>query len=626
MYFGTDLLATWGLNLQLGVAGVANFAYIAVVAAGAYIYSVLTLGPSTGNGGFQSYILGARLPIVVALLASMLGAGLLGCLIGVTGLRRLRQDYQAMIMLVVSIMAVTIIGADAAIFNGNAGLSLITNPLSSVGQPLRDWMYVVLVFGCCAVGYVFLRRFTKGPMGRALRAMRDDEDGAMAIGKNIVGLRLMVQGVGGAFAGLSGALLVGFIGAWAPSTWQYVETLALLTAIIVGGIGNDGGVVVGTALVPVLILQGVQFLPTIANKPGLVEDFGWMILGILTIVFIFFRPQGIVPERRPKFPGLAAGGSFATYGLRAVGDETDAAAPRPTYDAGSASSRAGADPDDLAPLAPLRITRVEGLLDRSAQDGAPAVTGGDILVVRDLIRHFGGVQAVDGASLAVRRGTVTGLIGPNGAGKSTVLGLVSGFIPPGSGSIEFDGQDVTKEQAYVRARHGLVRTFQLPHEFRRLTTLENLLVSVPGQRGERALATLIGRRYWKDEEKVLLERAKQLLEMFSMSDKANELARQLSGGQKRMLEFMRALMARPKLILLDEPMAGLSPMLSDRLELVINELRRDGLSVLFIEHELGAVERLCDHVIVMARGKVLAEGTMAELRSDKLVQDAYVVG
>ena len=304
VYLGSDLLAAWGLNLEFGVAGVANFAYIVLVAAGAYVYSVLTLGPSSAGGGFQSYIIGLHLPVVAAILIAMAAAAALGGLIGVTGLRRLRPDYQAMVTLVISLMAITVVSADTGLVNGNAGLAAIPNPLASLTGAAQGWGYAALTGLACLAVYPLLRRFTAGPLGRTLRAIRDDENAAIAIGKNVVALRLVVQGVGGALAGLSGALLAGFIGGWSPSAWQYVETLALLTAIIVGGLGDDLGVLVGTVIVPVLILQGVQFLPQISNHAQLTEDLGWIILGALTIAFIWLRPRGLIPERRPA--GLVA--------------------------------------------------------------------------------------------------------------------------------------------------------------------------------------------------------------------------------------------------------------------------------------------------------------------------------
>ncbi|MGH8996301.1 MAG: branched-chain amino acid ABC transporter permease, partial [Acidimicrobiales bacterium] len=396
VYFGTDLLATWGLNLEFGVAGVANFAYIVLVAAGAYTYSVLTLGPSSAGGGFQSYVVGVKLPVVAAILIAMAVAAVLGCLIGVTGLRRLRPDYQAMTMFVVSVMATTVVSADTGLVNGNAGLSAIPNPLGSLHGAVQDWAYVAVVLGACIVLYPFVRRFTSGPMGRAFRALRDDEEAAIAVGKNVVVLRVVAQGVGGALAGASGALLAGFIGGWSPSAWQYVETLALLTAIIVGGLGNDAGVLMGTVIVPVLILQGVQFLPHIKGHPQLIEDIGWMLLGAITIVFIWLRPQGVIPERRP---GGATGPAAVTPSLSVSGLE-DLFVPGPALPRSDGTVGVGG-PGGSVPELPA-----SGTLRPTTR---PALGGGrsprlerEILVVRDLDKRFGGVHAVVGTSFEVK--------------------------------------------------------------------------------------------------------------------------------------------------------------------------------------------------------------------------------
>lgn len=635
VYLGTDLLAAWGLNLEFGVTGVVNFAYIVLVAAGAYFYSVFTLGSPAASGGFQEYILGMKLPVVVAIVASALICGVLGCLIGVTGLKRLRADYQAMVMLVISILATTIIGADTGLFDGNAGLSLVPNPLASINLATRGWYYVAMVAVVCVIGYLVLRRFTGGPIGRTLRAVREDEDAAVAVGKNIIGLRLVVQAVGGVYAGLSGALLVGFIGGWSPSSWEYVETLALLTAIIVGGLGNDGGVAIGTVIVPVLILQGVQFLPQIHSVPGLTEDLGWIILGLLTIAFVFLRPQGLIPEHRPRYgPRRRAGASAVAVAGGPAGvtladaPVTVAGGPAPVV----VSDRpAPADPDGngsgpprrhLAELVALRPAEAAG----TANGPAGGAAAKPIITVTGMVKRYGGVHAVDGASFSIDAGRITGLIGPNGAGKSTALGLISGFLRLDGGQIEFNGRDISRLPAFRRARLGIVRTFQLPREFRALTTIENLLVAAPGQRAESLAGLVAGASLWRRDEAMLVERATGLLETFGMLHVQDERAGHLSGGQKRMLEVMRALMVSPRVLVLDEPMAGLSPALSERVEAACRELADGGLSILLVEHELRAVERLCERVVVMAQGKVISEGRMAELRTRKEVQDAYVIG
>ena len=255
------------------------------------------------------------------------------------------------------------------------------------------------------------------------------------------------------------------------------------------------------------------------------------------------------------------------------------------------------------------------------------MNGGDVLSVRDLAKSFGGVQAVDGASFSVERGSITALIGPNGAGKSTALGAIAGAIVPTGGSVVFDGADVTGLSPMRIARRGLIRTFQVSSEFQRLTVLENLLVAATRHPGESlARAALRGRRAWRAHEHELVVRARLLLERFEMAPKEDEYAGNLSGGQKRLLEIMRALMAEPVLLLLDEPMAGVNPTLALRIEEHLRSLNADGLTMLMVEHELGIVERLCRHVIVMAQGKVISEGTMDAVRREQEVLDAYLVG
>lgn len=250
-----------------------------------------------------------------------------------------------------------------------------------------------------------------------------------------------------------------------------------------------------------------------------------------------------------------------------------------------------------------------------------------ILEVSDLTKHYGGVHAVEGVSFTVEKGSITGLIGPNGAGKSSVLAVIGGFIPPTSGKVRFDGQDVTGQAMHVLARRGLVRTFQIARVFGNLTTIENLLVAAPRQKGEQLAGLVGGRGAWRGQEEELVAEARETLKTFDMEAKMDEPARQLSGGQRRAVEIMRALMMKPKLLLLDEPMAGLSPSLSRQLEDVLLRLVADrDLSLLLVEHELDTVERICGKVVVMAQGKVLSEGRMSELRLRKKVQDAYVIG
>ncbi|HET9782840.1 MAG TPA: ATP-binding cassette domain-containing protein, partial [Candidatus Dormibacteraeota bacterium] len=226
----------------------------------------------------------------------------------------------------------------------------------------------------------------------------------------------------------------------------------------------------------------------------------------------------------------------------------------------------------------------------------------------------------------VPRGKITGLIGPNGAGKSTFMAVVAGTLPASDGRILFEGIDITRLPAYRRARMGLVRTFQLPSEFAHLTVLENLLVAAPRNRGDSLWGALLGRRYWGEDEERLVAEARSLLARFGMSAKESDYAGTMSGGQKRLIEIMRALMLHPRCLLLDEPMSGVHPRVVAEIQRYLEDLRSDGLTILMVEHELHLVEALCDSVFVMAQGRLIGSGTMASLRRQREIVDAYLVG
>jgi branched-chain amino acid transport system ATP-binding protein len=249
-----------------------------------------------------------------------------------------------------------------------------------------------------------------------------------------------------------------------------------------------------------------------------------------------------------------------------------------------------------------------------------------LLEIHGVWQRFGGLIANSDISISVGRGEIVGLIGPNGAGKSTFMAVLAGTLPATSGTIVFEGEDITHLPAYQRARRRLVRTFQLPSEFAQLTVLENLLVAAPSNRGDSLFGALRGKRYWDADEQRLIEEARGLLKRFGMSGKESDYAGTMSGGQKRLIEIMRALMLHPRLLLLDEPMSGVHPKIVEEIQYYLQDLRAGGLTILMVEHELHMVERLCDTVVVMAQGKVIGSGTMASLRRQQEIVDAYLVG
>ncbi|MCP5027614.1 MAG: ABC transporter ATP-binding protein [Actinomycetia bacterium] len=265
---------------------------------------------------------------------------------------------------------------------------------------------------------------------------------------------------------------------------------------------------------------------------------------------------------------------------------------------------------------------------RRAGPGANPVTtsggGDDILVIEHLNKRFGGLQAVDDASLTVERGTLTALIGPNGAGKTTLFNLITGFDRPDRGRVVFDGHVITARGAPAIARLGLVRTFQLARDLARLTVLENMLLAAKDQRGELLRYAALPFRPWRQQEAQRLERAAELLEAFNLDHLRDEYAGNLSGGQRKLLDLARVLMLEPTMVLLDEPMAGVNPTLREQLLARIAELRDRGLSFLLVEHDMEVVMRVSEHVIVMAEGSVIADGSPDEIRANQQVIDAYL--
>jgi ABC-type branched-subunit amino acid transport system ATPase component len=253
------------------------------------------------------------------------------------------------------------------------------------------------------------------------------------------------------------------------------------------------------------------------------------------------------------------------------------------------------------------------------------MTAPALLLVRDVCKRFGGVVAVNDASFDVAPGSITGLIGPNGAGKTTMFNLISGFLRPERGTIAFDGWRCDGQPPHALANAGLVRTFQIPRVLTRMTVLENMMLAGTAQPGEALGAALYMPRRIARTERDVRAQAQELLHLIRLDRLANDYAGTLSGGQRKLLEFGRALMTRPRMVLLDEPMAGVAPTLALQLLEHILELRATrGTTILIIEHDMEAVMAISDRVIVMDEGAVIAEGLPAEIQANQRVIEAYL--
>jgi neutral amino acid transport system ATP-binding protein len=268
---------------------------------------------------------------------------------------------------------------------------------------------------------------------------------------------------------------------------------------------------------------------------------------------------------------------------------------------------------------------------RALMSGVEATPGSakpdSILVVDNIVRQFGGMTAVDVNHLEVQRGIITALIGPNGAGKTTFFNLITGFDKPTSAKTgahwSFDGAKLDKTSASSVAKAGMVRTFQLTKALSRMTVIENMMLGAQNQSGENLFKSMF-RPTWKGQEKEIQLKGEELLDRFKLLEKRNDYAGSLSGGQRKLLEMARALMSDPKMIMLDEPMAGVNPALTQSLLGHIQSLRDEGMTVLFVEHDMHVVRHISDWVAVMAEGRLVAEGTADSVMSDTAVIDAYL--
>jgi branched-chain amino acid transport system ATP-binding protein len=254
----------------------------------------------------------------------------------------------------------------------------------------------------------------------------------------------------------------------------------------------------------------------------------------------------------------------------------------------------------------------------------PGVAKPDAMLAVDGVRKaFGGLRAVDVDHLEVQRGAITALIGPNGAGKTTLFNVLTGFDHPTSGDWEFDGVEISGWPAHRVAQAGMVRTFQLTKALSKMSVLDNMLVGASGQRGERILTSVLPWA-WRAQEQELVERADSLLGRFGLAARRNDYAGTLSGGQRKLLEMARALMAEPKMLLLDEPTAGVNPALVESILERILQVSAEGLTLLFVEHDMDVVMSISDWVVCMAEGSVISEGPPAHVAADDQVIDAYL--
>lgn len=303
IFMFAGLIAAWGFNLQFGYTGVVNLSFIVSQALGAYGTGLLSIGPAFPDSG-QHYVFGATLPFPLPLLGgSLLGAAFAGAT-GLVSVWRLRPEYVAIVTLVIAEGCVELVGNFTPLLNGQQGIANIPQPLvDSLGLSGVDayWAIAVIAFAAALLSYVFVRQLAASPFGRRMRAVRENPLTASAVGIDPLSTRLLALVAGGFLAGLSGGILVSSIGAWGPSSWAVGEGFAILTGVIVGGLANNLGAALGVFLVSTLITQGILFLPAINGNPNINGSIRWVIIGSLLLLFLWFRPRGLVPEPQARY-------------------------------------------------------------------------------------------------------------------------------------------------------------------------------------------------------------------------------------------------------------------------------------------------------------------------------------
>jgi branched-chain amino acid transport system permease protein len=547
----------------------------------------------------------------------------LALIVGAIALRHLRGIYFSIVTLGAVYVLYIFAGQFVPLFNGFNGVSGLFDPMGDVlGLDFNSYpfFYLGLCVAVLAGVWVLVARLSGSRFGLALRSLREDERAAAAFGRDIYVMKLKAYVLGAGLGGLGGALFAGYLSAFNPSAWSPIETIVLYSAILVGGRGNIRGVFLGVVVMIVFIQESTRFLPDVPGYPAIVPALREIVIGAVLVLFLRFRPQGLLPERRyvdrpPSklvgpgvevlpAPGIAAGAPVSQ--LDAINR-----VPTPIKAPGAAAGMQVSQPDAI---------------NRVPTQDRPVVSSPEAaLVVEGLYKHFGGVAAVDNCSFQALKGQVTGLIGPNGAGKSTAIDLISGFKLPDAGTIVFEGAAIQGLPPHRISRLGLIRTFQTPREWAGLTVLENVLLAPWEPKRETIWRGLIGPgKAQRSTAKSELDRAREILAEFGLDKQRNERAGNLSGGQKRLVEFARIRMAEPRLVILDEPMGGVNPVLGERMATAIEGFIASGTTVIIVEHNLPFIERVAHQVIVMSQGSVIAAGPFESLRSNQSVIDAYL--
>lgn len=557
-----SLIVVLGLNYITGYCGQINFGQAAFWGIGAYVTALATM-----NG----------LSFWLALPLAAVATGLCSLLLGVPTLK-LRAYYLAMATIAFGEIVQLVLVHWEPVTGGTSGLRGVPG-VSIAGYALTGNLqhyYFLLVWCALALGLALRVRSSK--LGRAMLALRDSEIAAEAAGVDTIKVKMLAFAMSSMYAGVAGGLYVSTINYVSPDLFSNAQAVLFFTMLVVGGTGSAVGAVIGTAVLTALP-EVLRFL----------KEWYLVLYGVGVILMIVFVPEGIASlGQRWRKRGGGVDGPAGMGNTAPISNPTAAAAP--ISDAAATASAA------IEPL-----LRVSGVTQR-----------------------FGGLVALDGVSLNVQRGTVHAVIGPNGSGKTTFLNVLSGAYTPQAGSVRLLGQELLGRRPSAIAMVGLSRTFQNIRLYKSLSVVENVMVGAACRHRGGLWGILAGSRKQHAEEAALLAAALQALAAVGLADMAQRPASSLAYAQQRLLEIARALATQPELLLLDEPAAGMNPQEAALLMQTIRRLRDQGITVIFVEHNVKLVMGVSDRVTVFDFGRKIAEGTPSEVQRSPEVIAAYL--